>query len=64
MRWTAKQKPTLGDERVKIKFALFPVVIGNEKIWLERYKLIQAYRLVSDGFFSTLEWTEYDKQVL
>lgn len=38
-----KQKPKSGDERTITLFALFPKVIDNSFIWLEKYTVKQKY---------------------
>ena len=35
MRWTYKPKTVY--DRIKKKFALFPVVVNNQWVWLETY---------------------------
>jgi len=38
-----KQKPDLGDTREITLFALFPKIIDNNFIWLEKYTVKQRY---------------------
>lgn len=38
-----KHRPTIGDERVKIKFAWFPIKIDDEIRWLEYVTIRQRY---------------------
>ena len=35
--------PQDGDRRIKKRFALFPIIIGDEGRWLERVKIVQKY---------------------
>jgi hypothetical protein len=55
MRWTYKPKTDI--DRIKKRFALFPVVVGNEWVWLETYYsyTIESYAGPETSRFSTLE---------
>lgn len=35
--------PQGGDTRIKKRFALFPIIIGNEMRWLEMVKIVQKF---------------------
>jgi len=48
MRWKKKiPKPKkarcVGEERTQYRFAIFPVLIGNEWVWWEQYKEIEVW---------------------
>jgi hypothetical protein len=55
MRWTYKPKTDI--DRIKKRFALFPVIVGNEWVWLETYYsyTIEGYAGPETSRFSTLE---------
>jgi hypothetical protein len=40
MRWS---RPSYGEERVKKRFALFPIKIGTLFVWLEMYTLTEYW---------------------
>jgi len=43
--------PNIGDERVREKFAFFPVTLDNGcVIWLEKYFVKERYGEISGGF--------------
>ena len=62
MRWTKKNKkikqtvkkpfkriprPEVGDKKIEIKFALFPVKINkNDVVWLEDYKILYEFKKI------------------
>lgn len=48
MHWKVKppkvyHPPRVGDTRVRIRFALFPVKIREHHVWLEFYWVLQQY---------------------
>ena len=44
MRFNLKYtNPKGGDTRIKKRFALFPIVIGDEMRWLEWVKVVQVF---------------------
>jgi hypothetical protein len=55
MRWTYKPKTEI--DRIKKRFALFPVIVGNEWVWLETYYsyTIEGYAGPETSRFNTLE---------
>lgn len=77
MQFEAKSKevykcPEYGTRFKVKKFALFPVTIGNKRIWLESYYAIKEFRkgagpLVYDGLFVKTfadSWITVDKEVI
>ena len=55
MRWEYKPKTSL--DRVKKRFALFPVVVGDEWVWLETYYsfTIEGYAGPETTRFNTIK---------
>jgi len=68
MKWNSKNKPKpiLGDTKQKVKFALFPVKVGNQWLWLEKYIGIYEYKtfyyseevVVSSGLLTEKYYTK------
>ena len=58
MRWTYKPK-TIYD-KIKKRFALFPIVVGDEWVWLESY-----YSYTEDGYAGpeTVRFNTYNAAV-
>ena len=55
MRWIPNPFPHVDDKRIVIRFALWPTRVGQHRIWLERYGVIQKrIRTVSGDFWTTL----------
>lgn len=51
MRWTKKPEPKLGDTRMLVKFAWWPVKLSRPEgttVWLETYYSLQRYEVVSN----------------
>lgn len=49
MRWKkktprTKKEPCVGEKRIQYRFAIFPVLINSEWVWLERYKSIDVWK--------------------
>jgi hypothetical protein len=58
MRWTGNPRP--GSKRTVIKFAWFPVGIGNHIVWLERYREGQVYSNAMDNIYAwTWNWRQF-----
>ena len=61
MRWIAKSDPRDGEIKIKRKFALFPIRIGNEVRWLEwvniKYRFYRYYFGDPDNIFNDV-WVE------
>lgn len=55
MRWQYKPKTEV--DRIKKRFALFPVVVENEWVWLETYYLykVEGYAGPEIARFNTLQ---------
>jgi hypothetical protein len=52
MRWKAKVTlPKDGDWRKTIKFAWFPILIGDTNVWLEHYIVNEKYSSYMDEWF-------------
>jgi hypothetical protein len=47
MRWKHKADPREGDVRNIRKFAWKPTVVGEYKVWLEFYHIVQQYQKAS-----------------
>jgi len=68
MKWNSKtkSKPTLGDKKQKVWFALFPVKVEDKWVWLEKYIVIYEYKtyyyqqdvVVSEGIFTETYYTD------
>ena len=48
MRWKKRKKkikiePSIGEERTHYYFAYIPILIGEEWVWLERFKVIAVW---------------------
>jgi len=58
MRWTSKETPTEGDERVINRFLFFPKLLGEEWRWLEwaEYKQRYAVYEYSSNCWEDKEW--------
>ncbi len=60
MKFKLKPKPKHGDKRTVNKFAILPVRIGNELIWLEKYKQDQSFMftdyMVTGGWYIDREY--------
>ena len=67
MRWPvkAKPKPRENEIRQRVKFAWFPVKIGNVLwLWLERYRVTEVYSRVQDEYAVGWKWQITDRGVL
>ena len=49
MRWKIKQKPKLGDKRIKKRFAWYPISVGKEIRWLEFVTIDYRYSSALSG---------------
>ena len=56
MRWEYKPKTIYN--KIKKRFALFPIVIYNEWVWLEPY-----YSYTEEGYAGTIRFNTYDAAV-
>lgn len=54
MRWPYKPKTIF--DKVKKRFALFPIIVQDEWVWLETY---YSYSEEDYGGVSTIRFTEY-----
>jgi hypothetical protein len=49
MRWKVKIPPSAGDVRHVVRFAWFPVLIDDQKVWLEKYFETLGFFIYNDG---------------
>lgn len=70
MRWKADSTPMEGEIRNRRKFALFPTLVGDQVVWLERYGIEEKYTMTL-GFdsdtktpYHMLEWVEINRYTL
>lgn len=65
------KKPTLGEKKEKISFALFPIKIEDQWIWLKEYIVIYEYKkfynsydvVISEGFLTEKYYTRYFESI-
>lgn len=63
MRWKIKNRePKEGDIRHRNIFALFPTVVGEYKVWLEKYQITEEYKALYDFVDIEMNWIEISRR--
>lgn len=62
MKWTytEKKQPSIGDIRVKTKFAFLPVYLKGEARWLEKVMVRQQYNNYRYGLEYFESWDDIE----
>ncbi len=66
MKWKAAQEPKIGDIKKRKWFAIIPVKIENEWIWLEFYYRVYEYsicKVLDRQYTGEDEYCKYYKKV-
>ena len=57
MRWkTNKPEPKEGDIRYRNKFAFFPTVVNDYRVWLESYQVTEEFKKIAALDTSYIDW--------
>lgn len=69
MKWKANipPDPQVGDYRIRKFFAWLPVTVAGQRVWLERYMILEEYRIairtvfVGKRYFGRIKCGGWDK---
>ena len=59
MKWKVN-RPKLGETRFVRKFAWFPTLVEDCKVWLETYETKEVYRGINSGWEEYVEFVHED----